>query len=196
MLTLLATHLAVLALLTLTLGQQLVERIARGDGRALRSAYDAHAGRVLALALRIVRSRAEAEDVVQDTFLEVWRRAPEYDAARGELSSWILSMARSRCIDRVRRARVRARHAEQVHHVSPDFGDQLEERLAMSEHGERVRTLLLALPKEQREALQLAYFEGLTQQEIAERSGIPLGTVKTRLRLSLEKLAKELGERR
>jgi RNA polymerase sigma-70 factor (ECF subfamily) len=127
-LTLLATHLAVLALLTVTLGPQLIERIARGDGRALRSAYDAHAGRVLALALRIVRSRAEAEDVVQDTFLEVWRRAPEYDATRGELSSWILSMARSRCIDRIRRARVRARHAQQVHHVSPDFADQLEER--------------------------------------------------------------------
>jgi RNA polymerase sigma-70 factor, ECF subfamily len=194
-LTLVASHLAVLAVLAVTFGPQLVERIARGDAAALRSAYDAHAGRVLALALRIMRSKAEAEDVVQDTFLEVWRRAGDYDASRGELSAWILSMARSRCIDRVRRARVRARYAQQVDPAPHDGSAAVDDSVAASEHGARIRQLLLSLPEEQRHALELAYFEGLTQQEIATRIGVPLGTIKTRLRLALEKLEKGLGGR-
>jgi RNA polymerase sigma-70 factor, ECF subfamily len=171
-------------------GPELARSIAGGDARALRNAYDAYAGRVLALALRIVRSRAEAEDVVQDTFLEVWRRAEEYDPMRGEFSAWITSMARSRCIDRVRRARVRARYAETDTPVEPAAGP--DERAASQRDGARVRELLTSLPTEQRAALELAFFDGLTQQQIAERTGAPLGTVKTRLRLALEKLSPQL----
>jgi RNA polymerase sigma-70 factor (ECF subfamily) len=169
---------------------QLAARIAAGDATALRSAYDEYAGRVLALSLRILRSKAEAEDVVQDTFLEVWRRASEFDGSRGELSSWIMSMARSRSIDRVRRARVRLRYAEssepEPSMTTPD------DQAAMHQDGARVRGVLESLPPEQRSALELAYFDGLTQQQIAERTGIPLGTVKTRLRLALEKLSNQL----
>ena len=196
MLTILAAQLVVMAVVALTAGQRLMERIAQGDAGALRLAYEAHAGRVMALALRIVRSKAEAEDVVQETFLEVWRRAGDYDVSRGELASWIASMARSRCIDRVRRARVRSRYAQQEASAAPEgVPDRLDDAVAMKEQAQRVRRLLDELPKEQREALELAYFEGLTQQQIAERIGAPLGTIKTRLRLALERLSKELGAR-
>src|ERR1700712_1013052 len=112
MMSMLAVGLTVLAALAVVVGPHLAERIAQGDAEALRKAYQEHAGRVLALALRIVRSKEEAEDVVQDTFVEVWRRAGDYDASRGELSSWIMAMARSRCLDRVRRLRVRSRYAQ------------------------------------------------------------------------------------
>jgi RNA polymerase sigma-70 factor (ECF subfamily) len=189
---LMSTGLAVLATVA---GTTLAARIAAGDASALRSAYDQHAGRVLALALRILRSREEAEDVVQDTFLEVWRRAGEYDHGRGELSSWILAMARSRSIDRVRRARVRARFAE----VAQPEGSEVsapDQGAEASREGQKVRGVLASLPPEQRTALELAYFEGLTQPQIAERTGAPLGTVKTRLRLALEKLSDQLEELR
>ncbi|MET0343362.1 MAG: sigma-70 family RNA polymerase sigma factor [Polyangiales bacterium] len=191
----LITMLGMLAVAAVTVGPDLVERIARGQADALRSAYDAHARRVFALALRIVRSREEAEDIVQDTFLELWRRAREFDPARGELSAWITSIARSRCIDRVRRAKVRARYATE--RAASDDGFDMrpsapDERAARDQDGRRVRELLLGLPGEQRRALELAYFEGLTQQQIAQRTDTPLGTVKTRLRLAMEKLAPAL----
>jgi RNA polymerase sigma-70 factor (ECF subfamily) len=169
---------------------QLAARIVAGDPSALRSAYEAYAGRALALSLRIVRSQAEAEDVVQDTFLEVWRRASEFDGARGELSSWIMAMARSRAIDRVRRARVRARYAA-TPQPEPSVPTP-DEQASQQQDGAKVRGVLDTLPPEQRSALELAYFDGLTQQQIAERTGLPLGTVKTRLRLALEKLSAQL----
>lgn len=176
--------------LAVVVGPHLAERIAAGDAAALRAAYDEHAGRVLALALRIVRSKEEAEDVVQDTFLEVWRRASDYDVSRGELSSWIMSMARSRSIDRVRRARVRTRYA-QTSEAPPPL-ETPADQAAASEDGTKIRDVLSTLPAEQRLALELAYFDGLTQQQIAERTAAPLGTVKTRLRLALEKLSTQL----
>ena len=196
MVTTVLTALSLLAALAVSAGPELMERIAAGQAEALRSAYDAHAGRVFALALRIVRSREEAEDIVQDTFLELWRRARDFDPRRGELSAFITSIARSRCIDRVRRARVRTRFAterpaerESTVGQSPRAPD---EQALSQQHGRKVRDVLADLPLEQRQTLELAYFEGLTQQEIAARTGTPLGTVKTRLRLALEKLAPQL----
>jgi RNA polymerase sigma-70 factor (ECF subfamily) len=180
-----------LSALAAVVATQLAARIAAGDASALRSAYDQYAGRVLALSLRILRSRAEAEDVVQDTFLEVWRRASEFDGERGELSAWIMAMARSRSIDRVRRARVRARFA-QGSQAEPSMTAPPDDEAAQQQDGAKVRGVMETLPPEQRRALELAYFDGLTQQQIAERTGIPLGTVKTRLRLALEKLSSQL----
>jgi RNA polymerase sigma-70 factor, ECF subfamily len=180
------------AALAAVVASNLAARIAAGDEGALRSAYDQYAGRALALALRIVRSRAEAEDVVQDTFLEVWRRASEYDGSRGELSAWIMSMARSRSIDRVRRARVRTRYVENADPQEQPLPTTPDDQASAQQDGAKVRGVLKTLPPEQRSALELAYFDGLTQQEIAERTGIPLGTVKTRLRLALEKLSSQL----
>ena len=176
--------------LAAVVASQLAARIASGDASALRSAYDEYAGRVLALALRIVRSKAEAEDVVQDTFLEVWRRASEFDGSRGELSSWIMAMARSRSIDKIRRAKVRARYAQAEPEQPPPSTP--DEQAGQHRDGVKLRGLLETLPPEQRSALELAYFDGLTQQQIADRTGLPLGTVKTRLRLALEKLSTQL----
>ncbi len=181
---------ATVSALAAVVATHLAARIAAGDSSALRSAYDQYAGRVLALALRIVRSQAEAEDVVQDTFLEVWRRASEFDGSRGELSAWIMAMARSRSIDRVRRARVRMRFAE-TPQPEPAVSTP-DEQAGLQRDGAKVRGVLQTLPPEQRNALELAYFDGLTQQQIAERTGLPLGTVKTRLRLALEKLSTQL----
>jgi RNA polymerase sigma-70 factor, ECF subfamily len=176
--------------LAAVIASELASRIAAGDPSALRSAYDTYAGRVLALSLRIVRSKAEAEDVVQDTFLEVWRRASEFDGSRGELSSWIMAMARSRSIDKVRRAKVRARYAQTEPVEAPPSTP--DEQAAQHRDGAKLRGVLETLPPEQRSALELAYFDGLTQQQIADRTGLPLGTVKTRLRLALEKLSTQL----
>ena len=196
MVTTVLTALSLLAALAVSAGPELMERIAAGQAEALRSAYDAHAGRVFALALRIVRSREEAEDIVQDTFLELWRRARDFDPRRGELSAFITSIARSRCIDRVRRARVRTRFATErpaERESTVGQGPRAPDEQALSQqHGRKVRDVLADLPLEQRQTLELAYFEGLTQQEIAARTGTPLGTVKTRLRLALEKLAPQL----
>jgi RNA polymerase sigma-70 factor (ECF subfamily) len=185
---------AALAAVVGAVGPELAKRIAQGDAEALRKAYDEYAGRVFSLALRIVRSKEEAEDVVQDTFVEVWRRAGDYDEGRGELASWIMAMARSRCIDRVRRARVRSRYAQTPQqHEAAATPDQLA---AAHEDGSKLRKVLTGLPDEQRLAVELAYFDGLTQQQIAEQTGTPLGTVKTRLRLGLEKLSAQLEELR
>jgi RNA polymerase sigma-70 factor, ECF subfamily len=196
MLTTAITALSLLAVLTVTAGPELVARIASGQAEALRTVYDAQAGRVFALALRIVRSREEAEDIVQDTFLELWRRAREFDPKRGELTAFITAIARSRCLDRVRRARVRTRFATErpaEREGTVGQGPAAPDDQAVSDqHGRKLRDVLLSLPSEQREALELAYFEGLTQQQIAARTGSPLGTVKTRLRLALEKLSPQL----
>jgi RNA polymerase sigma-70 factor, ECF subfamily len=129
---------------------------------------------------------------VQDTFVEVWRRARDYDPQRGEVSAWIMGMARSRCIDRMRRARVRSAYAMRAEVDGGSADAAPDDNAAANQHGAHVRRVLASLPAEQRTALELAYFDGLTQQQIAMQVGAPLGTVKTRIRLALEKLSKEL----
>jgi RNA polymerase sigma-70 factor (ECF subfamily) len=175
--------------------EEIISRIARGDVGALQSAYDAFAGRALAIALRILRSTGEAEEVVQETFVEIWRRAPEYRRERGTPGVWIAAIARSRAIDRLReRTRdentIRALAAQPPREPDPppfESAARRQERM-------RVRAALAALPPEQRRTVELAYFEGLTQREIARATGEALGTVKTRIRLGMEKLADSLLE--
>jgi len=148
--------------------------------------YDRHAGRVLGLALRIVRDSSDAEDVVQEVFSQAWRTAPNYEASRGTVAGWLLMMARSRAIDRVR-----ARQARRDAGVEPDpetipsTAVPVPEQIIANQQAARVRGAMAGLPVEQKTALELAYFEGLTQSEIAERLQIPLGTVKTRIRAAL-----------
>jgi len=169
----------------------LVQQLALGSAEAMRAIYARCAGRAFAIVLHLLRSRADAEEVLQETFLEVWRRAREFDPARGGLETWVLTMARTRAIDRLRSAGAQARLVEGASKealVSPSPPEPSE---VASQHEERARVeaALRTLPPEQREVVTLAYFEGLSQQEIAERTGTPLGTVKTRTRLALEKLA-------
>ncbi|HYS81665.1 MAG TPA: sigma-70 family RNA polymerase sigma factor [Anaeromyxobacteraceae bacterium] len=181
--------LAALALLILA-----AAAIAGMDLGELRALYDACSGRVMAVALHLLRDRGEAEDVVQETFLELWRRASAYDPARGSREAWAVLIARSRALDRLR-ARGSARHAleraaEDPVVPPPPLIELAEARQLRS----RVQDALAMLPAPQREAVELAYFGGLTQVEIAARVGEPLGTVKTRLRLAMEKLAAHLAE--
>ena len=170
--------------------------VARGDRAGLRTLYERHAGRALAIALRIMHSRAEAEEVVQDTFLEVWRRAAQYDRSRGGAGVWIATIARSRAIDRVRARgtaeRTASAAADEPRSEARGVLEEVEQRSAR----ERIAAALGELPAEQRTAIELAYFEGLSQSEIAARTGDPLGTVKSRIRIALGRLASVFGAAR
>jgi RNA polymerase sigma-70 factor, ECF subfamily len=171
--------------------------VASGDEEALASLYDRYRLILFGLILRILHSRDDAEDVLQELFLQVWKRATDFDPTRGKPFTWLVTMARSRAIDRLRAQASRDRLATEVAHtVSDESGssDAAEDALR-SEQREIVGKALAALPEEQKRALLLAYFEGLTQAEIAERLGTPLGTVKTRMRSGMTKLRDLLSQR-
>jgi RNA polymerase sigma-70 factor (ECF subfamily) len=163
-----------------------LRRLAAGDREAVAELYDRHASRVLGLAYRIVRNSTDAEDVVQEVFAQAWRTAPNYEASRGTVAGWLLMMARSRAIDRLR-ARQTRRDAgvEPDAETIPSPAVPVPDQIIATQQAARVRGAMLALPAEQKTALELAYFEGLTQSEIADRLQIPLGTVKTRIRSAL-----------
>jgi RNA polymerase sigma-70 factor (ECF subfamily) len=167
---------------------------AAAGGEALRALYRSCAGKVMAVALRILRDRGEAEDVVQETFLELWRRGAEYDARRASPSTWAVVIARSRAIDRLR-ARASAARAAAARDAPEELAPPAAEPVERREERERVLGALAELPSEQREALELAFHDGLSHREIAARTGQPLGTVKTRLRLAMEKLQARLVAR-
>jgi RNA polymerase sigma-70 factor (ECF subfamily) len=172
----------------------LVGRMAAGDRDAVAALYDRHAVRVLGLAHRILRDRSDAEDVLQEVFAQAWRTAARYEPGRGTAAGWLLMMTRSRAIDRLRSREVRPE-------VSPGVSVDLvaaddvpaPEALIATEEASRVRAALTTLPAEQRLALELAYYGGLTQTQIAERLQQPLGTVKTRIRTALAALRRSLN---
>ena len=166
----------------------LLHAIARNDETALAAIYDRYRLILFGLILRILHDREEAEDCLQEVFLQVWRRARNFDQSRGRAFTWLVTIARSRALDRLRAAGSRSRLATEVAQAPhEEMGDASEEAM-QSEQGAIVREALAELPEEQRRALLLAYFEGLTQTEIAERLGDPLGTVKTRMRSGMIKL--------
>lgn len=166
----------------------LLRAVSRGDETALAAIYDRYRLILFGLILRILHDRQEAEDVLQEAFLQVWRRAADFDESRGRVFTWLVTIARSRALDRLRALGARARLADQAAQAPADqVGDAAEDALK-SEQGTIVRQALTELPEEQRRALLLAYFEGLTQSEIAARLGEPLGTIKTRMRSGLIKL--------
>jgi len=170
-------------------GRDLVGRAARGDRTALRRLYDLYSPCAMAIGLRMVKNRPVAEEVVQDTFVEVWRRSREYDASRGTVSAWVATIARTRALDRLR-ADARLSAAKEKAAAQPETPSVAPLELAVErQQRERVNAALATLPAEQRLAIELAYYDGLTQREIAEKLGQPLGTVKTRVRLAMEKLA-------
>jgi RNA polymerase sigma-70 factor (ECF subfamily) len=174
---------------------ELLHAIARGDEKALAAIYDRYRLILFGLILRILHDRQEAEDVLQEAFLQVWRRADDFDPARGRAFTWLVTIARSRALDRLRMLASRSRFVDTDEQaVSDEVIDNAEE-LVKSEQGEIVRQALRELPREQQRTLLLAYYEGLTQAEIAERLGDPLGTVKTRMRSGLIKLRELLRDR-
>ncbi len=166
----------------------LLHAIARSDEAALAAIYDRYRLILFGLILRILHDREEAEDCLQEVFLQVWRRARDFDESRGRAFTWLVTIARSRALDRLRASGSRLRLATEAAEVPRDeVGDAAEEAV-QSEQGAIVREALAELPEQQRRMLLLAYFEGLTQTEIAARLGDPLGTVKTRMRAGMIKL--------
>jgi len=166
----------------------LLHAIARGDEAALATCYDRYRVILFSLILRILHDRQEAEDVLQDVFMQVWRKARDFDESRGRAFTWLVTIARSRALDRLRGAGSRARLQTEAAQAPPnDIVDPAAEA-QRSEHGTIVRQALAELSDDQQKALYLGYFEGLTQTEIATRLDAPLGTVKTRMRSGLLKL--------
>jgi RNA polymerase sigma-70 factor (ECF subfamily) len=177
--------------------EAVVQRIAQGDLGAMAELYDRYVHVVFSLACRIVTFPADAEDVVQEVFTQAWRQAVRYDAARASAAGWLLNIARTRAIDRVRANRTRQRLSrtdDRIESVQTTEENQ-EQRAIEGERAERVRAALASLGQAQREAIDLAYFGGLSHGEIAERLEEPLGTIKTRIRSGLLKLREALMER-
>ena len=173
----------------------LVARIAERDESALTTLYARFAGTLLALCTRILGQSGDAEEVVQETFIQVWRQAARYDPARSSVNGWLVLIARSRAIDRLRNRRVveRSALAADQEEPTPDTSPEGDRNVFFAERRARIRRALAALPGEQRAVIELAFFRGLTQSEIALRTGTPLGTVKTRTLLAMKKLRTALA---
>ncbi len=168
-----------------------VRRMASGDAEALAALYDRHGRAVYSLALRVLGDVSAAEEITQDVFAQAWRQSARYDTSRGAVVAWLLMMSRSRSIDRLRSRRglpPTTGDPDLTMSLLPDRGEGPEGATLTAEQAARVRRGLEALPLVQRVAIELAFYEGLTHVEIAERLEVPLGTIKTRIRLGLMKL--------
>jgi RNA polymerase sigma-70 factor (ECF subfamily) len=167
----------------------LVLRLQRRDPRALAELYDRYGRLTYALILRVVRDVGAAEDLVQETFLRVWTRAQAFDARKGSVGPWLLAVARNRAIDYLRSAGGRERNSVEFEETDhPSLFIDMEQGILMSDRARRVKAAVEKLSASQRQVIELAYFEGLTQTEMAERIGQPLGTVKTWVRAALKNL--------
>jgi len=173
---------------------ELIERLHRRDPLALADLYDRYGKLVFSLILRIVRDRGITEDLVQETFLRVWNRVQGLDEQRGSIGAWLLAVARNRAIDYLRSASGRERNAlefEETDH--PALYTDIEKGILDSDKVRRIKIAVEKLAPNQRQVIELAYFEGLSQTEMAERMGQPLGTVKTWVRAALKALRDEMG---
>lgn len=176
--------------------QAALGRMARGDPSALADLYDRHARPIFSLALRILQDRSEAEDVVQEVFAQAWAQAARYDTSRGAVAAWLLNITRSRAIDRLRSKRARpdgAADSDTAIDNIPGSEVPQDAQLLSAEQVGRLRNALQELPTLQRIAVELAYYEGLTHAEIAERLEQPLGTVKTRIRQAMIRLRESMA---
>ena len=174
--------------------RETAQRIAEGDPEALAAVYDRHIRAVFGLAMRVLQDQGDAEDVVREVFSQAWTQAKRYDATRGSVASWLLLMSRSLAIDRLRARRATPDSAPLPHDTAvvdlPDPAPGAAHGVLRAAAG--LRVALAALPLTQRVAIELAYFEGLTETQIAGRLEQPLGTVKTRIRTGLLKLREAL----
>lgn len=173
----------------------LVRRVADGDVGAFETIYERYRSQAFGLALTLTRRRQAAEEVTQDAFMSLWRGAHSYDPSRASLATWLLSVVRYRAVDSLRRS---ARHerSSRIDDLLVDrleSGERLDERAVDRERARHARALVGGLPPEQRQVIELAYYGGLSQSEIAARVGVPIGTVKGRSRLALEKLRQAIS---
>ena len=172
---------------------ELIEMVVLGSGEAVSELYGRYCQLLKALALRIVRNIHDAEEVLQEVFIYVWKKAVGYDSGRSSVSSWLAVITRSRSLDRLRQ-RQRIGDWEEIPGDEPAPMDRFAGfgQVLNRERGDRLREALGRLPESQREVLELAFFKGWTQKEVAEKTGIPIGTVKTRTFLAIRKLRREL----
>ncbi|MEW5986691.1 MAG: sigma-70 family RNA polymerase sigma factor [Chloroflexota bacterium] len=177
--------------------EQLMILVAGGDAAAFEVLYDRHAATVMGRCLRVIQDEAAAEETVQEAFWRVWRSAGLYQPERGPFKHWLLQIAHRLALDVVRRRQVRPQPLRREQDLEwaeqqPDATANVAEAAWMSMKGQSVRKAMAALPVEQRRIIDLAFFQGLTRQEIASRTGIPLGTVHTRARLALGNMQQSL----
>ena len=176
---------------------ELIDAICQGDRTALEALYSRYSGPVYALAFHRLRDPGAAEEVAQDTFFNIWRRARSYQSARGSVTSWLFSIAHHRAIDELRKRRRdynRVRHGVDLTNTPTESRDHDPTEYATAQfEGSRLKNALATLRPEQREVVVLAYFGGLTHSEISSKLDQPLGTVKTRIRLALKKLRDVVG---
>ena len=165
----------------------LLMQVQRGDDHAMASLFDRYSKIVYSVALRVLRDPASAEDVLQEVFMQIWRNPDGFVATRGSLGGWLAVVARNRAIDTLRRKRP----AEQVDDMALASNYNLADEAERNSLMEKARAVILLLPTEQRKTLEMAFFDGLTHSEIAEMTGDPLGTVKTRIRSALTMLRRE-----
>jgi RNA polymerase sigma-70 factor (ECF subfamily) len=174
----------------------LLRQVAERQPEALAELYARYSSTLLALARRVLGSLEDSEEVLQEVFVHVWNNAERYDAARSSVSTWLVLITRSRAIDRLRNRKVvdrtheSAQQAEPAEHASPEG----PEAVFIQERRERVGRELANLPPEQRQVLEMAFYEGFSQSEIAARADLPLGTVKTRTLLAMKKLRSALRD--
>jgi RNA polymerase sigma-70 factor (ECF subfamily) len=169
----------------------LVSRLVDGDETAMARVYDLYSGQVYALAARVTRDYSAAEDVTQEVFVHLWEHPTAFDPRRGTLRGWLATLAHRRAVDCIRREearRQRDRNSADQMQAFPDTADGA----VIGTLGERVRAAVSSLPDEQRAAIMLAYFEGMTYREVARTLGIPEGTAKSRMRLGMQRLASQL----
>ena len=172
----------------------LVTRMQRRDPQALAEVYDRYGRLTFSLILRVVRDTGIAEDLVQETFLRVWNRVHGFDAQKGSIGPWLLAVARNRAIDYLRSAAGRDRNSlEYEENDHPSLYFDMEKDILRSDRARRIQSAMGKLSPNQRQVIELAYFEGLSQTEMAERMGQPLGTVKTWVRSALKNLREDLG---
>jgi RNA polymerase sigma-70 factor (ECF subfamily) len=175
--------------------EDLMALVREGDDGAFEIVYDRHKSAAFSLAYRIAGTRGVAEDVVQEAFLSLWRSGARYDRTRGSVRTWVLGIVHNRAIDGIRRAQVHDKRRASDEGIDERFEapNRTDEQVAQRGEAEEVRTALSELPQDQSKVLELAYFGGFSQTEIATMLDTPLGTIKGRMRLGLRKLRDELG---
>jgi RNA polymerase sigma-70 factor (ECF subfamily) len=174
---------------------ELLRRIGNGDCTAFASFYDQYSGLLFSIAVKVLNDTKEAEDVLQEVFMQIWNKADAYNPLLGKPASWAVTLTRNKAIDRIRASQRRSKLMEQATveaNVSPDLSPSANEKLHGKENAEMIRSVVAALPPDQRRAIELAFFTGLTQDEIAKNLQEPLGTIKARIRRGMLKLREKL----
>jgi RNA polymerase sigma-70 factor (ECF subfamily) len=176
--------------------EEVMHLVQGGDARAFELLYDRHGRAAFSLAYRMVGNRVSAEDITQEAFLSIWRSRLRYDQGRGSVRTWVLGIVHNRAIDGLRRSIVHDRRRETLEGVEERYeaSERTDVEAARREEARSVRSALSTLPEDQRRAIELAYFGGFSQSQIAEVLNEPIGTVKGRMRLGLEKLRRQLAE--